>query len=319
MASQSDLKVLCGEPLNYSKAGLEMVSSVASLRAVTLTQEEFAAESVDYDVLMVRLQMRVTADIITKSSRLKAVISPTTGLDHIDLEAANQHNIVVFSLHGETSFLENIYSTAEYTFALLLSLIRNIPSAAAAVKQNRIEQNQYRGHELHGKNLGIIGCGRLGNMVARYGYGFGMHLLGYDPYKSELPEHVERCDELDELLSRSDILLIHVPLNESTKGMISTRELSLLDKGAYVVNTSRGAIVDEDALIDAIESGHLGGAAVDVLTNEQLIPTQGHRLIELAKTHSNVLITPHIAGAAEEAIEKTDIFVINKFCDWINE
>lgn len=310
-------RILCGEPRNYSELALKTVASFAQLDAITLSQDEFAAHSVNYEALMVRLQLRVTGDMITSSPNLKAILSPTTGLDHIDLHAAHSCNVAVFSLHGENAFLRNVQSTAEHTFALLLSLIRNIPSAVEAVKQNRWEPSRHRGHELKSRTLGIVGCGRLGTMVAKFGHAFGMHILGYDPYIKQFPKFVHRCATLDALLRESDVLSIHVPLNETTRRMIGARELALLPRGAFLINTSRGAVVDEHALIDSLDQGNLAGAAVDVLTDEHLIVTTGHPLIEYAKTHSNLLITPHIAGDTWEAVEKTDRFVIDKFRRWI--
>lgn len=312
-------RILCGEPRNYSELALKTVASFAQLDAITLSQDEFAARSLNYEALMVRLQLRVTGDMITNSSNLKAILSPTTGLDHIDLHAARSCNVAVFSLHGENAFLRNVHSTAEHTFALLLSLIRNIPSAVDAVKQNRWEPYRHRGHELKGRTLGIVGCGRLGTMVANFGQAFGMHVLGYDPYIKLFPKSVRRCATLDALLPESEVLSIHVPLNETTMRMVGARELALIPRGAFLINTSRGAVVDEHALIDSLAQGNLAGAAVDVLTDEHLIATIGHPLIEYAKTHSNLLITPHIAGATREAVEKTDMFVIDKFRRWMTK
>jgi D-3-phosphoglycerate dehydrogenase len=296
---------------------LKTIASFAQLDTITLSQDEFAARSVNYEALMVRLQLRVTGEMITNSPNLKAIFSPTTGLDHIDVHVARSCNVAVFSLQGENAFLRTVHSTAEHTFALLLSLIRNIPSAVEAVKQNRWEPYRHRGYELKGRTLGIIGCGRLGIMVAKFGHAFGMHVLGYDPYIKRFPKSVRRCATLDALLHESEILSIHVPLNETTMRMIDARELALLPRGAFLVNTSRGAVVDEHALIDSLEQEHLAGAAVDVLTDEHLIVTTGHPLIEHAKTHSNLLITPHIAGDTWEAVEKTDMFVIDKFRRWL--
>lgn len=310
-------RVLCAEPQNYSERALKTVAAFAELDAAVLPQGEFVRQAINYDALMVRLQLRVTDDIIASAPHLKAILSPTTGLDHIDLQAARSHDVAVFSLQGETDFLREVYSSAEHSFALLLSLIRNIPVAVEAVKRNRWQQNPYRGHELNGKTLGIVGCGRIGTKVARYGHVFGMRVLAYDPYVEQFPKHVHPANSLDALLKESDILSIHGPLNETTERMIGVRELSLLPKGAFLINTSRGAVLDEDALIDSLDQGHLAGAALDVLINEHLIAVKGHPLIEYAKAHSNLLITPHIGGAAWEAIEKTDMFIIRKFRKWM--
>jgi D-3-phosphoglycerate dehydrogenase len=311
------LRVLCPEPQNYSKAGLETMASLTELDAHPLLQEAFEQRSPNYDVLMVRLQTMVTGDIIKECPCLKVIISPTTGLDHIDLEAVNEHEIQLFSLKGEAEFLCTVTSSAEHTFALLLSLIRRIPSAFAAVKRSEWNQDQFRGHELLGKTLGIVGYGRVGALMARYGNAFGMHVLAYDPYVDKYADYVTRVVTLDELLQTSEVLSVHVPLEKATIALIGLREIGLLPSGAFLINTSRGEIVDEVALLAALQGGRIAGAAVDVLTDEHRIRIVGHPLIEYAKEHDNLIITPHIGGAAWEAIEKTDMFVIGKFRKWM--
>jgi len=311
------LRALCPEPQNYSKVGLETIARLTELDAHPLLQEAFAQSSPKYDVLMVRLKTRVTGEIIKKSLRLKVIVSPTTGLDHIDLEAANEHGIQLFSLKGEAEFLRTVTSSAEHTFALLLSLIRRIPFAFDAVKRFEWDQDHFRGHELLGKTLGILGYGRAGALVARYGDAFGMHVVAYDPYVDKYADYVRRVTTLEELLQTSEVLSVHVPLEKATVGLIGVREIGLLPSGAFLINTSRGEIVDENALLGALERGHIAGAAVDVVTNEHKIRIVGHPLIEYAKEHGNLIITPHIGGAAWEAIEKTDMFVIGKFRKWL--
>jgi len=199
----------------------------------------------------------------------------------------------------------------------LLSLIRRIPFAFDAVKRFEWDQDHFRGHELLGKTLGILGYGRAGALVARYGDAFGMHVVAYDPYVDKYADYVRRVTTLEELLQTSEVLSVHVPLEKATVGLIGVREIGLLPKSAFLINTSRGEIVDENALLGALERGHIAGAAVDVVTNEHKIRIVGHPLIEYAKEHGNLIITPHIGGAAWEAIEKTDMFVIGKFRKWL--
>ena len=154
-------------------------------------------------------------------------------------------------------------------------------------------------------------------MVARYGRAFGMRILYYDPHVQLLPRYIHPCDSLDALLKESQVLSLHVPLNETTEVMIGDPELRLLPGGAFLINTSRGAVLDESALVDSLEHEHLAGAALDVLTDEHLIATREHTLIEYARIHPNLIITPHIGGASWEAIEKTDMFVLQKFEKWL--
>ena len=310
-------RILCAEPQNYSERGLAQVARLAQLDSEVLSQAEFALRAPEYDGLMVRLKLRVTDEIIGTSPRLRVIMSPTTGLDHIALEAACARKIEVLSLAGETEHLRTVSSTAEHTWALLLSLVRRIPWAFQAVRRNEWNQDRFRGHELSGKTLGIIGYGRLGKMVGQYGLGFQMRVLAYDPYIEITAEGVGRVETLDALLGASDVLSVHVPLQKSTIGLIGPREIGLLPRGAVLINTSRGMIVDEGALLAALKSGHLAGAAVDVLTDEPGIPEGRHPMVAYARDHDNLLITPHIGGASAEAIESTDLFVIGKFERWL--
>ena len=315
--SKTQWRVLCGEPQNYSAKGLAAVEAVAQLTAQQLTQAAPPNEQAPhYDAVMVRLQLRVDEPLM-HAQRLKAILTPTTGLNHIALEAAEAHDVAVFHLRGETAFLQTITSTAEHTWGLLLALVRKTPEAYQSVKEGQWVQQPFRGRELKGKRLGILGHGRLGSIIGRYGHAFDMKVLVYDPYIETIPDYVLRCRSLNELLAQSDILSIHVPLNAETTNMIGAEALAHLPQGAFVVNTARGEIVDEAALIALLKSGHIAGAAVDVLGQEHQIHTKGHPLIEYAQGNNNLLITPHIGGAAWEAIEQTDLFIIEKWKRWM--
>src|SRR5688572_8438072 len=217
------LRILCPEPQNYSASGIEAASRIARLDALRLSQVEFAARAPSYDVFMVRLQTRITGNVIASCPSLQAIITPTTGLDHIDLAAAEDHRIKVFCLRGETEFLNTITSTAEHTWALVLCLVRRIVPAHQGVCGNQWQQDQFRSFELSGKTLGIVGLGRLGTMVARYGLGFGMRVLFYDPYQTVYPAGPKPVMSLDALLAASNVITVHVPLNADTTGLIGRR------------------------------------------------------------------------------------------------
>lgn len=292
---------------------MQALAALAPTEAYDLTQDGLISIIDAYNVLVLRLGLRVDGEVLAAGKRLRIIATPTTGLDHIDVIAAEKRGINIFSLQGERQFLEQVYATAEHTFALLLALIRHIPAAFDAVKRYEWRRDIFRGTELNGKTLGILGCGRLGSMVARFGIAFGMRVLSYDPYRSDLPAGVVRCLSLEELLTRSDILSVHVPLNADTKNMLSMAELNLLPPGALLLNTSRGGILDESAVLHLLESGHLAGVALDVLEGEyHLAFVRNHPLIEYARAHDNLLITPHIAGATQESVEKADLFIVDK-------
>jgi D-3-phosphoglycerate dehydrogenase len=311
------LKALCPEPENYSEAGLTAIRSIAHLDAETLDSQELSDRIDAYDLLFVRLKTFIDADLLRTAHNMKAIISPTTGLNHIDLKSAAARGIKVFHLRGELDFLRTITSTAEHTWALLLALVRHIPVAASDVHAGHWLQDAHRGTELRGKRLGILGFGRLGRIVAEYGHAFGMQVLTYDIKPTEIPDYVTVCNSMGELFGSSDILSVHIPLNDDTEGLIRNEMLSKLPAGAFLLNTSRGEIVDDKAIIKALEEGGLAGAALDVVTNEASYSTSD--LIAYARDHTNLLITPHIGGATFEAVEKTDLFVIGQLVTWLRE
>lgn len=309
------LKALCPEPNNYSEAGLDAVRVLADLQAETLNREQLLSQIEHCDLLLVRLKTFVDDEMLGRAIRLKAIVSPTTGLNHISMDVAEAGGIKVFHLRGEVDFLKTVTSTAEHTWALLLALVRSLPTASADVLEGAWQQDVHRGRELQGKQLGILGFGRLGRIVARYGHAFGMEIFTYDTRRVDTPDYVVVCDSMRELLKNSEILTVHIPLNADTAGLIQRDELSELPDGAFLVNTSRGELIDEGSLIEALSSGRMRGAAVDVVANEadhELNP-----LIAYARGHSNLIVTPHIGGATFEAVEKTDLFLIRRLSSWL--
>lgn len=312
------MRILVAEKSSFSLRGLESLGEIAPVQALDLTQAQLVQRVQDYEILVVRLGLKVDRPVLMAGKALRVIGTPTTGLDHIDLQAAQERGVAVLSLKGERLFLDQVYATAEHTYALLLCLMRHIPAAFEAVKRYEWRRDLYRGSELSGKALGIVGCGRLGSMVAHYGAAFGMRVLVYDPYLARIPDGAVAYSTLAELLAECDVISIHVPLNPQTEGMLAAEQLSLLPPGAVLINTARGAVLDETALLHALESGRLAGAAVDVICNEQNVG-QGatNPLIEYARTHDNLIITPHIGGATQESIEKADLFIANKIHEYL--
>ena len=311
------IHILNVEPLNYSAEARQILRSIGRLDERSLTRAELLDCLIAYDVLIVRLGFQVDCEVIDAGQRLKVIVTATTGLDHIDEEYAKQRGITVLSLRGETEFLRTIPATAEHTWALLLTLVRRIPWAFQSVQAGYWDRDAFRGYELCGKRLGIVGLGRIGEKVARYGLAFGMSVSVFDSYRPEWPNDIKRCETLEELLCLTEVLSLHVSLNRETIGMIGRQELLLLPTGAILINTSRGAVIDEQALYDVLMSGHLGGAALDVLTHERATPGDtGRALLEYAKSHHNLIITPHIGGATFESMARTEVFMARKLCDY---
>jgi D-3-phosphoglycerate dehydrogenase len=201
---------------------------------------------------------------------------------------------------------------------LLLALMRRIPEAAASSRRGQWERDAFRGRELWGRRLGILGCGRIGGQVARYGLAFGMPVAAYDRNTAgPWPDGIERCDSLAALLRRSEVLSVHLPLDASTRGIIGRRELQWLPRGAVVVNTARGGLIDEAALADLLATGHLSGAALDVIEGE-LDPRARRRspILVFASQHPEVVVTPHLGGATVESMRRTERFMAEKLRDW---
>jgi D-3-phosphoglycerate dehydrogenase len=307
------LKILNAEPLGYSAEAGALLAELGEVVAKEMSRSQLLKELDRYDILIVRLANQVDRAVIDAGRRLRVIVTATTGLDHIDMRYAQQRGITVLSLQGETDFLRQVQATAEHTWALLLGLLRNIVPAAIAVRQGNWNRDMFRGRELNGKHLGIVGLGRLGQKVARYGQVFGMNVGAFDPFAQKWIDGVRREPTLADLLKKSDILSLHAPLNTETKGLIGTTELALLPPGAVLVNTSRGQLIDESALIRALTNKHLAGAALDVVAQERENDgRQKSPLLDYAGSHDNLLITPHIGGATYESMAKTEVFMALK-------
>jgi D-3-phosphoglycerate dehydrogenase len=313
-------RILNIEPLGYSPVARSLLTQKAEVVEKAVSREELLKVLHDYDVLIVRLAHQIDRDVIEAGPRLKAIVTATTGLDHIDVECARLHGIAVLSLQGETRFLREVSATAEHAWALLLGLQRWIVPAATAVRHGEWNRDCFRGHELKGQRLGIVGLGRIGTKVARYGQAFEMDVAAYDPHADDWLAGVERKSTLADLLQHSDVLTLHVPLNSETKEMMGEREFALLPQGSVLINTSRGELVDEVALVESLEDRHLAGAALDVIRQER---DGGRRaeslLLAYASVHDNLLITPHIGGATHESMAKTEVFMAEKLTRFLTE
>ncbi len=245
----------------------------------------------EYDALVVRSGTKVTADLLRAGSRLKVVGRAGIGVDNVDIAAATELGILV--VNAPTA---NLISATEHTFALLLAVARNLPVADGSLKDEKWNRKQYVGTELQGKTLGVIGLGRIGQQVARRAQAFDMEVVAYDPVLD--PDYVRRLDieplALDELLKRSDMVTLHVPLTDETRNLLDADRLAAMKEGALLINCARGGVVDEAALLEALDSGRLAGAALDVFAVE---PPQDFRLAR----HPRVVATPHLGAQTREA------------------
>jgi D-3-phosphoglycerate dehydrogenase len=273
-------------------APLEVEPDFEIVQRAGLEGEELAAALVGFDAVIVRSMTRITRASLERVDRLRVIGRAGVGVDNIDVEAATERGIAVLNAPSG-----NTISAAELTLALLLALVRKVPAADRSMKRGEWDRKSFKGIELYGKTLGLVGAGRIGGEVARRARGFGMRVIAYDPHLSEERARALQLDlaPLDEVLARADILSLHIPLTEATRNLIDADALARLRRGAYLVNAARGGVVDEEALHRALVEGHLAGAALDVFDIEPLPPDHPLRGLE------NVVMTPHLGAATDEA------------------
>ena len=257
----------------------------------TMTEDELSFVISEYDAVMIRSATKMTARLIHAGGRLKIIGRAGVGVDNIDMAAARKRGIAVVN-----SPSGNSNAVAEHTVALMLSLARHVHRAHAHVVQGGWDKKQYKGIELRGKTLGVVGLGKIGRLVSAAAIGLGMEVVGFDPFVDEAGAKAigVRKASLEELLPTSDFITVHVPLTAGTRNLISKREFSVMKDGVRVLNVARGGIIDEGALYDAIMSGKVAGAALDVWQSE---PPKESKLLGL----DQVLATPHLGGNTREA------------------
>ncbi len=298
------------EPLGFSPRARQMWEALGEYHEGDLDTAADDALLARATVLIVRLARRIDGGILERAPALRTVISATTGLDHLDQAAMAARRIDLVSLRGETEFLSTIPSTAEHTLALMLGLLRKLPSAVQSVAAGEWQRDRFRGRQMKGRRLGLVGLGRTGSMVAHYAAALGMDISYYDPHV-EQPAY-RRHGSLAELLRASEIVSLHVHLTEQTCGMIGMEEIAALADGAWLINTSRGGLVDEQALADAVLGGRLAGVATDVLATE-LHDIERSPLLRAQRAGANVMITPHIGGATADAMHACEEFIVQKY------
>ena len=287
------MRVLVTDKINETAANI--VSEVAEVDILpTMTEDELVAVIGKYDALMVRSQTKVTARVIEAASSMKIIGRAGVGVDNIDLEAATQKGIIVVNSPDG-----NTMAAAEHTIALMFAMARNIPNAAQSTKSGKWERSKFTGSELFAKTLGVIGLGKIGSHVAQVALALGMKLVVFDPFTSrEVVEKMggEYVETLDAFWGRCDYITVHVPKTKDTVNMINKDSISKMKKGVHLVNCARGGIINEVDLKEAIDSGHVGAAAIDVFENE---PNIGESpLIHCA---GNIVLTPHLGASTEEA------------------
>ena len=287
-------RVLVREPI--AESGLELLRS--RFEVVEDGESDLSSIIGDFDAIVIRSATRLDAALIERADRLKVIGRAGVGIDNVDVDAATRRGIVVANAPESTAV-----SAAEHAVALMLALSRNIPQAHAALKDARWERGRFAGIELAGKTLGVLGLGRIGREVARRALALGMRVVAYDPFVA-----LERFRELgvepatlDEVYSAADVVTLHLPLTDETRGLIGRDAIARMRDGVRIVNAARGELVDEDALVEALRSGKVAGAALDVFATE---PYSGP-LLELEQ----VVVTPHLAGSTSEAQDRAGVMI----------
>lgn len=284
------MKILVADPI--AEEGIAALRAHAEVDVKTgLKKDELINIIGDYDAVVVRSETKITADVIEAGKKLQVIGRAGVGVDNIDVEAATRKGIVV--VNAPTG---NTISAAEHTIAMMLSLARHIPQANTKLKGGEWRRQDFMGTELRNKTLGIVGLGNVGSEVARRAKAFEMRLIAYDPFASV--EYARNLGvalvNLEELLKEADFITMHTPLNEKTKGLIGAKQLAMAKPSVRIINCARGGVIDEEALFEAVESGKVTGAAVDVFTEE---PAKNNILFK----SDRILVTPHLAASTTEA------------------
>ena len=279
-----------------AEEGLSLLRGAAGLEVAVDTKLDPAglrAALADADGIVIRSGTQLTAEVLRDQPRLKVIVRAGVGVDNIDVPAATRQGIVVMNTPGG-----NTVSTAEHTVALMLALSRNVAKANDSLKAGRWERNKFTGSQLGGKTLGVVGLGRVGLAVAKRAQAFDMQVVGYDPFLSaeRAAEHgIELISPVDDLWARCDYVTLHTPLTDETRNVVGRAALAKMKPGVRIINCARGGLIDEAALVEALDAGKVAGAAVDVFDPEP--PAADHPLIK----HPNVLVTPHLGASTEEA------------------
>ncbi len=285
---------------NLSTAGLKVLEENPEIELVIktdpkLTVEQLREELQNADGIVIRSGTKLTEEVLEGQTRLKAIVRAGVGVDNIDIPSATRQGIVVMNTPGG-----NTVSTAEHTIAMMMALSRNIAPAGASMREGKWERKLFTGTQLAGKTLGVIGLGRVGIGVAQRAQALEMRVLGYDPFiSSERASEfgIELYRDIDELIPHCQYLTVHTPLTDETRGVINAERIAKMPKGVRIINCARGGIVDENDLADAVESGHVAGAALDVFSKEP--PPEDLKLTKLP----GVLATPHLGASTDEAQE----------------
>ena len=309
------MKILCITPIKHLNGVFTELSKHGDVEyQPDFTRSDLKSylnkNDVDWIFTNPNKQNFILDESILEGSGIKGINTASTGMNHIDLNFCEKNNIEVWSLKDDYELINDLPSTSELAFGLMMSLMRNIPKSFHSVKDGNWDYEPYVGHQIKGKTIGIIGYGRLGKIMCDLFYGWGVKLLSTDPYERIT---TARGVPLIELLEESDVVFLHTHVTEETRGMVDEEFLSYMKEGSYLINTSRGELVDERAIIDSLEVGHLKGYGTDVISDE-FGDIKNSELIDFSiNPNNNVVITPHIGGMTIEGQTKAYNWAVRTF------
>jgi len=309
------MKILCITPIKHIDGVYKKLQSYGELiYEPKIDKDELKnllnQTNADYLFTGPSKQNFILDEEVLKDSNVKVINTASTGLNHIDLNYCKENNIDVWSLKEDYELINDLPSTSELAFGLMMSLMRKIPQSFDSVKDGNWDYEPFVGHQIKGKTIGVIGYGRLGKIMCDLFYGWGVKLLASDPYERIT---TARGVPLDELLEKSDVVFLHTHVTDETRGMVDEEFISYMKQGSYLINTARGELVDEVAIIESIKVGHLKGYGTDVIKDE-FGDIQNSKLVEFSMNpNNNVVITPHIGGMTIEGSTKAYHWAVNKF------
>lgn len=302
------MKIGILEPSDFSADALVSLKKSGTVQLFDGTDiEDFVRNK---EVLFVRLNISIDADLLSKAKKLKYICSPTTGLNHIDTDFCKAHDIKIISLKGETKFLRTIRATPEHTLGLLIALKRNYHTAFLNRNNDVWNREPHKGYEIYGSRIGIIGLGRVGNIVSKYLKAMGAEVAYYDIKDRKKDTKLKSFRTMEALIKWSDSILLCANY-DAEKGVIIDSEKIDLMKDKYFINTARAELTDETYLIKCVSNGHFKGVAIDVITDEQSSRKNLDKFLKSAESN-NVIITPHIGGATYTSMCRTEEFIVEK-------
>ncbi len=301
--------------LDMAPEALDIIAEVAEVDYRPADYDVLKSIIGDYDAYFGHVDTPVDKDVLASADKLRVVTSPSTGTDHLDKEELARRGIELLTITRDYDLLDTFTATAELAWLLLLACCRHFPQATRTVREGHWRAERFCGTQLSGKTLGILGYGRLGKMSGRFGNGFGMRVLACDLKPIEA-EGVEQVD-FDTLLRESDAITIHVHLTPENYHLISTDQFARMKDGVFLINTSRGDIIDEEALLAALASGKVAAAGLDVIHDEWREDSRESPLVQYALEHDNLIITPHIGGCTHTSIADARIFAAQKLADFL--